>query len=492
MSEENKDSFFDEKKETHSDTQKLMEMINKHDKKIVSEIKPGSKVNGTIAKIGSEYIFVDIGQKNEAMIKLNELTDENGDVSVKAGDSINAFVITNSSDETVLSLKMSGVSGAKQDLYDAMKNKMPVQGKVVGVSKDGLTVKIMGFRAFCPISQIDIKYTDNVNSYLSKVFDFIITRISEGGRNVILSRIPLLEIELSSSLDELEKGIDEKKTVKGKISKIASFGLFIDLGSVEGLVHISEIAWDHTEKLEEKFVIGQEIECIVLKISRKKPLKNSKISLSIKQLIEDPWNSVSQKFSPGQQVQGKVVRLTNFGAFIELTPGIDGMIHVSEMSWVKKVHHPSEVLEVGATVKVTILSIDENKKSVSLSLKDLSEDPWKNAGETYPLGSEVTGTVAKKSRYGYFIDLSEGVTGLLVFNNIAAEKKESIKEGETINVRIESVDMDNRRISLSHGIKEIKENKEDISKYMEESNQPKKQASTEFGAALFNALKKKK
>jgi small subunit ribosomal protein S1 len=492
MIDENKDTFFDEKSDKDVAAEQLLEMINKQDKKIIADIKPGTKVKGSISKIGSEYIFVEIGQKNEAMIKLNEFTNSDGEITVNAGDSIEAFVLSNTPDETILSLKLSSLSGAKHDLYDAMKNKIPVQGKVVGVSKDGLSVKIMGFRAFCPISQIDIKYTDNVNTYLSKVYDFMITRMSEGGKNIIISRIPLLEEELSQKLEELESYIEKKKPVTGKVTKITNFGFFVDLGAVEGLVHISEISWDHTEKIEDTFSVGQEIECIIIKITRKKPLKNSKISLSIKQMIEDPWNSVTQKFSPGQQVIGKVVRITTFGAFIELYPGIDGMIHVSEMSWIKKVHHPSEILDVGANVKVTVLSVDENKKSISLSLKDVSEDPWKKAEETYQVGSEFEGHVAKKSRYGYFIDLADGVTGLLVFNNIAPDKKESIKEGESLTVRIESVDMENRRISLSYGIKEVKENKEDIKKLMQHSNQPKKNSSTEFGAALLEALNRKK
>ena len=494
MFDKNEDTFFDEKKGIDPASADLLHMIDSFDKKITTDIKPGTRVEGTVTRIGGEYLFVDIGSKNEALLKIAELTGEDSGAQINVGDRITAYIVSNTANETLLSKRLGGHHAAKQELYDAMKNQIPVQGKVTGVSKDGLTVKILGNRTFCPVSQIDIKFTDDVNQFLNKTLEFVITRITEGGKNIIVSRIPLLEKELSRRIDELEKCIENRTVLNGKITKITDFGLFVDLGGVEGLVHISEISWEHLNTIDDAYSTGQEVDCIVLQVARKKPLKNTKISLSIKQMHENPWTDIGRRFSCGQSVQGKVVRLTNFGAFVELIPGVDGLVHVSEMSWMKKVHHPSEIVSVGSTVNVTILAIDELKKTISLSLKDIANDPWRDVEERFPVGTEVTGSVAKKSRYGYFVDLTEGVTGLLVFSNIISDKREMIKEGDSIPVCVESVDKINRRISLSHGIKEARHSQEEVTKFLNKDT-PKGEATgnaTEFGAALFAALKNRK
>ena len=394
----------------------------------------------------------------------------------------------------MLSKSIGGSSAPVQDLFDALNNKIPVQGKVTGVSTSGLNVKIMGHKAFCPISQIEIKFTDDVNTYLGKNLDFMISRITEGGRNIVLSRIPLLEQNYDAKLDELVVAAKERKILEGKISKITDFGLFVDIGGFEGLVHISEVSWERAEKLEESFEPGQQVEVVVLKVEKKQPVRNSKISLSIKQVLENPWSTVSSKFSVGQSVQGKVTRITNFGAFVELIPGVEGLVHVSEMSWIKRVNHPSEIVQQGNIVQVTILGIDESRKSISLSLKDVSNDPWRDIDYRFPVGSEVPGTVSKKSRFGFFVDIAEGVTGLLVFSNIASDKKDTFKEGDSIQVLIESIDVENRRISLSYGLQEAKQDQKEVSEFLtkQSKGQPQKESSTEFGAALLAALKTKK
>ena len=494
MFDKDHDTFFDDTTNTdQAASDQLMKMIDSHDKKIRTDIKPGSRVTGTVTRIGAEYVFVEIGTKNEALIKINELKDENG-LSVKPGDKVTAFVVSDNSEGTVLSKSLGGHSAPIQDVIDAMNNRVPVQGKVTGINKGGLNVKIMGHRAFCPVSQIDVKFTDDVNSFLGKTLDFIVTKVSEGGRNIVLSRIPLLEQDLNTRLDSLVQAVKERTVFRGKITKVADFGLFVDLDGIEGLVHISEVSWERAENLSETFASGQDVEVLILRIEKKQPLRNSKISLSIKQVMEDPWSTISSKLSVGQSVQGKVTRLTNFGAFVELIPGVEGLVHISEMSWIKRVHHPSEIVQEGNLVNVTILSIDENKKSVSLSLKDVSNDPWRDVEYRFPVGSEVPGTIARKSKYGYFVDLAGGVTGLLVFSNIAADKKESLKEGDSINVMIENLDIENRRIGLSFGVKEARQNQQEISEYLHKQKkepEQKRSASTEFGAALLEALKKK-
>lgn len=494
MYDKNEDDFFGENTNDNKSSEELMNLIDKYDNKIRTDIKQGSKITGTVTRIGSEYVFVDIGGKNEAMIKIGELKEKDDTVSVKPGDQITAFVTSDSQGETVLSKSIGGHMADIQELKDALESQIPVQGKVTGINKGGLNVKVMGHRAFCPVSQIDIKFTDDVNVFLGKTLDFVISKITEGGRNIVLSRIPLLEGGLEEKFGAIEKAAAEKTVLKGKITKVSKFGLFVDLGDgVEGLVHISEISWERAEKLEESFSVGQEVEFLILKIEKKKPLHNSKISLSIKQVLDDPWSLVKEKLAIGESVQGKVTRLTSFGAFVELYPGVEGLVHISEMSWGKRVNHPSEVVQEGSIVNVTVLGIDETKKAVSLSLKDVADDPWRDAEEKFAVGSEVSGTASKKSKYGYFIDLAEGVTGLLVFSKIAADKKDSIKEGEEIKVMIESVDKESRRISLSYGMEQAAQEKGEVAEFIKKTNEkakPEKKGSTEFGAALLAALKK--
>jgi small subunit ribosomal protein S1 len=486
MIEKDHDPFFDEGTGADPQRDQLMKMIDSHDKSVRTNFNVGSKISGKVTRIGSEYIFVDIGAKNEAMIKRNEIED------AQENDEITAFEVSESSGEIILSKSLGGHSAPIQNLYDAMNNGIPVQGKVTGINKGGLNVKILGHRAFCPTSQVDIKFVEDINGYLGKTLPFAITRITEGGRNVVVSRVPLMEKDLEVKIDSLEEMAKNQTSLKGTVTRITNFGLFVDLGDIEGLIHISEISWERAENLEASFVPGQEIEFAILKVEKRKPLRNSKISLSIKQLLGDPW--AAQNFSIGQSVEGKVTRITNFGAFIELTPGIEGLVHLSEMSWVKRIHHPSEVVSEGDRVRVTIVGIDEVKKNVSLTLKDVASDPWNDVEEHFTAGSDVEGVVAKKSRYGYFVDLAEGITGLLVFSNISSDKKDTMKEGDRATVHIESIDKENRRIALSMGIKELRQNAQEVTSFLkgQEKKPSKSSTSTEFGAALLEALKNKK
>jgi small subunit ribosomal protein S1 len=282
--------------------------------------------------------------------------------------------------------------------------------------------------------------------------------------------------------------------LKGKISKVADFGLFVDLGNCEGLVHISEVSWERAEDLAASYSVGQEIECVVLSVEKKSPLRNSKIFLSIKQTIDNPWNTIFEKFSIGQSYTGTVTRLAPFGAFVELVPGVEGLVHVSEMSWTRRVQHPSEVVAAGQTVQATVLAIDEKKRTISLSLKDLSNDPWRDIDYRFPVGSDATGTVVRKAKFGYFVDLAEGLTGLLPLANIAPEKKTSISVGQRIAVHVQSLDIENRRISLSFGLQDSVQESKAVNEFLTRQASVPAQArpsSTEFGSALLEALKKK-
>jgi small subunit ribosomal protein S1 len=271
------------------------------------------------------------------------------------------------------------------------------------------------------------------------------------------------------------------------------FGLFVDIGGFEGLVHISEVSWERAEDLSKSFETGQKVDCVVLGIEKKEPMRQSKISLSLKQVYANPWTTVASTFSPGQAVEGKITRLASFGAFVQLIPGVEGLIHVSEMSWEKKIRHPSDVVSEGQAVTVSILSINEAKHEISCSLKDLAADPWKDLESRFASGMTVQGNVAQNTKFGYFIDLAPGITGLLPFGSIATDKKDAIKVGGPLDVTIESVDTERRRISLSFGTSEEKSHTAEVKQYLS-SQTPRHSdlSDTEFGAALKSALEKKK
>lgn len=490
MQDKDNDAFFEEEKQGNADEQQLLNMIDKHDKTVTAQFKAGQKVSGKVQSVGSEFVFVDIGAKNEAMIKRTELSDSEGNVTVNPGDTVEAYVVSADEEELVLSKSLSGRKADLDELVNAKENGLPVEGRITGVNKGGFNVNIMGRRAFCPMSSIELHYVDDPNQYLSRTMDFVISRIEERGRNIVLTRLPLLEDQLESRLAEIEEAAGSKQVFAGRITKIADFGLFVDLGGVEGLVHISEVSWDRTDNLAAHYSAGDKIECVVLKVERKKRIRDTRISLSIRHVYEDPWKNVSEKFSPGQSVRGRITRLTNFGAFVQLEPGIEGLIHVSEMSWTRRVKHPSEVVSEGDTVNVTILAVDESKHSVSCSLKDVAEDPWREIDERFPEGSSATGTVASETRYGFFIDLADGVTGLLPHRNVAADRKGSIKVGEPLEVGIESVDTESRRISLTYGVSEKKADERSAKEYMKKQSKETR-SSSEFGDLLKQALEKK-
>jgi len=496
MHDKKHDGFFDEKDSAEDKKSgELMAMLGGYDKKL-KVYSAGDKVSGKVTRIGSEYVYIDIGAKNEAMIKVAELSGG----EVKVGDAVGGFIVSNRDGETIVSKSASAGGGAADlsALREALEARMPVQGKVTGVSKNGLIVKIMGHRSFCPVSQIDVRYTSDVNEYLNKTLDFVITRITEGGKNIVVSRVPLFEAGLEEQFKKVADAAGGNKVFKGKISKIVEFGLFVEIGGLEGLVHISEVSWQRAQNLAESFAVGQEVEFVVLKAERKDTLRNSKISLSIKQALDDPWKKVAEKVTVGETLSGKVTRLADFGAFVEVIPGVEGLVHVSEMAWGRRVHHPSEIVAPGQDVRVTVLGIDHNKKSISLTLKDVANDPWNGIEEKLAVGADVGGTVARKAKFGYFIDLFEGVTGLLVFSRMAADKKDSLKPGDSVIVQVESIDTEARRVALSMGVSDGSKETEETKQYLKKQDaKPEKDAAgnapsdTAMGAALLAAGFKK-
>jgi small subunit ribosomal protein S1 len=493
MQDKNHDPYFDEENENATAEKQLLGMIDQYAKPGQVELKVGARVTGTVNRVGDDTVNVDIDGKNSAVLRTSEVAEEDGSLNVKVGDTIEAFVSSMQGDSIILSKSLSGSASSKEELHSAMEQGLPVQGKVTGINKGGLQVKVMGASGFCPASQVDIKYVDDLNEYLDRSMTFVITRMD--GKRVVLSRVPILEQEVAARLDELEEDNKTRRVRSGPITRIAEFGLFIDTGTgIDGLAHISEVSWARADNLAENFTVGQEVEYVVLSIERKEPLRTTKISLSLKQAVEDPWTTAATTFPVGSQVNGTITRLAPFGAFVQLTPGVEGLIHLSELSWDHRVRRAEDVVKPGMEVRVTILSVDENTRKIGCTLKDVDSDPWRDVPQRFAVGSTVTGTVVSRQKYGYFVDLSDGITGLLAIPNIAPDKRNALKVDEQLEVTITGIDMERRRISLAYGVEadtsaQEREAVEHFEKQAESRASGK--GTSEFGEALRAALKKK-
>ena len=475
----------------------LMESMGKDAKPSV-QIEFGSSVKGTIVSMTDDTIFVDIAQRNEALLTKNEMVDEKGECTVAVGDTLeNLFVISIAEDEIIVSQRMKKGKAGKPLLRDLMTKQVPIDGRVTGMNKGGFNVTILGHRAFCPFSSIDIKFPTEPALFMGQNLDFVIARIENRGNNIVLSRLPLLEGDLTGKFDEIESHIESEEPIAGTVTRIAQFGAFVDLGGIEGLIHISELTWDRDEKTENVVKEQQAVSVKVLKVERKDPLRESRISLSLKRLEVDPWESASATLHEGDKIDGTITRVVAFGAFVKLLPGVEGLIRTEEMGWTR-VRKPSDVVKKGDKVNVTILSVNGDSRKIDCSIKDMSQDPWAEVETTFAVGSKVEGTIADEKEYGFFVDLNEEITGLLLKRRIGKDVKMSeLKKGSKVEVAIDSVDTAEHRISLSAGEVEAYESnggdggasRSEANKYMK-SQDKKSTGDSDFAAALKAALKK--
>jgi len=447
------DDNANDNKGENAEEMSFAELFESYDMKISQELNQGDKVEGKIISIGGNRVYIDTGTKSDGVVEKIELLDEKGDFPYKIGDKVNLYVVSLSESEIILSKALSG-AGKAMMLDDASRMGTPVEGKVTGVIKGGFTVDIMGKRAFCPVSQMDIKYVENQEEYVGQSHHFLITRFEEGGKNIVVSRRDLLNQEIKEKLKAYFEKVKQGDMVQGIVTRLMSYGAFVELiPGVEGMVHISEISWARIEKPEEVIQPGDMVNVKVLKIETSDKAENFKISLSMKQTSSNPWDSMESSFNTGDQVSGKVVRLTSFGAFVEIVPGVDGLVHISEMSHTRRVLKPDDVVQVGEMVQVVIKSIDMDSKRISLSIKDALGDPWTGASAKYGLGSIVEGRLEKKEKFGLFINLEPGVTGLMPSSNISnaanSSDFEKLKPGDSVQVMIQEVDEEKRRLTLT-------------------------------------------
>ncbi len=408
-------------------------------------LKPGQKIRASIIDISGENVFLDVGVKVDGIMDRKDVLDENGEVEVAIGDEVEVWVTAVSSQEIRLSRGGSGVTA----LEDAKEAGIPVSGKIVSACKGGFNIEVLGKRAFCPSSQIGRVSFEDPNACLGQTLTFLVTRIENQGRNVVVSHRAFLERERKESLTKLLETVKEGDTVEGKISRLAPFGAFMELApSVEGMIHISELTWSRISASDEAVSEGDVVRAKVLSIAEDAK-GNVRISLSRKQAEGDPWANMEDRLQVGDVVSGKVVRLTSFGVFVEVLPGIDGLVHVSEMSWTKRVHKPQDHVAVGDIVQVKIKEISLDSRRLSLSMRDAESDPWASVTQAFPVGSTVNGTVESQAAFGYFINLAPGVTGLLA-NAVIKDAKEfsKLEKGQSVSVKIVSVDLEKRRLGL--------------------------------------------
>lgn len=418
-------------------------------------LQVGDKVSGAVISIGETSVFVDAGSKLDGIVERAELLDDEGNITVAEGDTVELYVVGIDSSGIKLSRALSGIGGLKM-LEEAKASSLPVEGKVSGTCKGGFNVMVMQRRAFCPVSQIDNRFVEDTEPYVGQTFEFLITKLEQNGRNIVVSRRAILEREAQAATEEFLKDVNVGDTVDGTICKLAPFGAFVELRpGVEGLVHISALGYARVQHPEEAVSVGQKVQAKVLGIETHEKSGNLKISLSMKELAQDPWDTVAATFAEGDKVSGKVVRLADFGAFVQIAPGVDGLVHVSEMSYTKRVHKPSDMVAEGDAVSVQIKGIDLDKRRISLSMKDAEGDPWMDVEEKYTAGQTVQGTVEKREQFGIFINLEPGITGLLPKSVLARSEKakefDKLNPGDTVTVTIGQVKAGERKISLSTG-----------------------------------------
>lgn len=443
----NDDYFEDDKPAAKSD--EFARMLDESFKKDRKKLSVGDKIKGEILVIGKEDVYVATGTMNDGRVARKDLLNEAGEVPYKTGDKIELYVVQVKGSEITLSPNKTAKNLA-DDLGDAFDMMLPVEGRVVEVCKGGVRVQVMGKMAFCPISQLDLRFVETPDEHIGKRYSFRITQLSEGGRNIVVSRKKLLEEERDVNAGSF---LEEKKVgdvVTGRVARLEKFGAFIELApGVDGLAHVSELAWSRVADPAEVLQVGQEVSVKILKMESVEG--KMRLSLSIKQAGAEPWANMPSQIQVGQTIEGKVTKCMKFGAFVEIAPGIEGLVPMGEMSYTKRVMTPDELMKEGERVTVMIKDIDPGTRRISLSLRDAGSDPWALVSQNFPVGRIVKGKIERREPYGLFVKLDDGVTGLLPKSKAMEQPEfpfEKLKVGEETTVQVAELRLSERRISL--------------------------------------------
>lgn len=484
--------------EMKKDGEDFAAMFEAYEAGMQDNVRVGDKITGTVIAIDGSSVFIGTGTKRDGVIAREELLNAEGELTVAVGDEIELYVVNTGGGELKLSKAMGGKGGFEQ-LEQIQAAGLPVDGKVVGAVKGGFSVMVLGKRAFCPMSQLDDRFVDNAEEYVGKTFQFAIIKIEQGGRNLVVSRRELLMREKAESQAKFQSEVKEGDVVQGTVKRLTDFGAFIEVApGVEGLCHISELSYARLEKTSDAVKIGDVLPVKIVEIGQAKK-GGLKIGLSAKQAQQNPWDTAGDQFKNGDKVPGKVIRLADFGAFVEIAPGLEGLVHLSEMAYGRRIMKAEDVVKVGDIVTVAIKDIDPVKRRISLSLKDAEGDPWNEVENQLSIGAEVTGTVESFGKYGLFVTLLPGITGLLPKSKLAQapkEKREALeaaKPGDSVTLFVDEIKPAERKITLGAGQSEDAEPK-DWKKHAKSgaAPQPKAQSMGLLGEKLAEAMRGKK
>ncbi len=417
-------------------------------------VSVGDVVEGTVIDISDNFAIVDCGDKSESEIPLSEFKTEGENVVVKIGDVFDVFVERREA-EGGLRLSREKAIGIKvwEDIANIQEEDGTILGRIDNRVKGGLSVDI-GVPAFLPYSQIDLRPVKDLDALIGESFDFKILKYNKKRNNVVISRRAILEEARQALREEMRSTLKEGTVVTGSITNITDYGIFIDLGGLDGLCHITDLSWGRVSHPSKLFKVGEDVEVKILKFDK----DTDKVSLGVKQLKEDPWATVAERYPIGGQTKGKVVSITDYGVFAELEEGVEGLIHVSEMSWSKKTRHPSKIVTVGDEVEVSVLNIDVDAKRISLGMKQLQPNPWDLVTQNYPVGAIIEGKVKNITDFGIFIGIEEGIDGLIHVSDLSWTERikhpsEKFSKGDTIQAAVLKIDRENERFSL--GIKQL-------------------------------------
>ena len=429
-------------------------MVDMYDATI-RDIREGEIVSGTILGVTKDDVIVDVGFKSEGIIPIHEFA---GVDEIKVGDPIEVFLeqIEDSHGQLILSKQKADFMRVWDQIRDFHDSGEKVEGSVVRRIKGGLVVDVMGVDAFLPGSQVALRQVPDFDALINQTMELKIIKINKARRNIVVSRRMVLESERESMRDELLSDIAVEQIRKGIVKNVTDFGVFIDLGGVDGLLHITDMSWGRIRHPSEMVSLGEEIDVKILDIDE----KTSRISLGLKQMTPYPWENIEAKYPIGEKITGRVVSITDYGSFIELEKGIEGLIHISEMSWTQHIKHPSKIMSVNDNVEAVVLSVDKENEKISLGIKQMEPDPWQTIDAKYPIDKVISGKVRNLTAFGAFVELEEGIDGLVHISDMSWTKRiqhpsEVMKKNDTVEVKIIKVDHDNRRISL--GLKQLSE-----------------------------------
>ncbi|MBN3584239.1 30S ribosomal protein S1 [Algoriphagus aestuarii] len=424
----------------------------------LNEITEKEVIKGVVVGVNDKDVIINIGFKSDGLVPLSEFRDVAG---IKPGDEVEVFIEEqeNALGQLILSRKKAKIVRAWQDIEDALEHDNVIEGLVKRRTKGGLIVDIYGVEAFLPGSQIDVKPIRDFDIYVGKKMEVKVVKINHANDNVVVSHKVLIEKDLEKQKAEILNNLEKGQVLEGVIKNMTNFGVFIDLGGVDGLLHITDISWGRINHPEEVLQLDQKVQIVVLDFDDDK----KRISLGMKQLTAHPWDSLASNLEVGSKVRGKIVNVADYGAFLELAPGVEGLIHVSEMSWSQHLRNPADFVKVGDEIDAVVLTLDKDERKMSLGIKQLTEDPWtkNDMGTKYAVGTKHKGVVRNLTNFGLFLELEEGIDGLVHVSDLSWTKKikhpsEFVKVGDELEVAVLELDVDNRRLALGH--KQLEEN----------------------------------